>query len=77
MGSDRDYGSKSSGQRGSKESKSSKLAVDRVNAIRALDKAGKMTKEAAQRVQSHADRTRTNQDFKSRAMSAASGNERD
>jgi hypothetical protein len=46
-----------------------------MNAIRALDKAGKMTKEAAQRIQSHADRSDKNQDFKSRAMSAADNNE--
>lgn len=30
-----------------------------------------MTKEAARRIQSHADRTGTNQDFKDRAQSAA------
>ena len=30
-----------------------------------------ITKEAAQRIQSHADRTGTNQDFKSRAQSSA------
>lgn len=33
-----------------------------------------MTKEAASRIQSHADKTETNQDFKARAMSAASTN---
>ncbi len=31
-----------------------------------------MTKEAAARIQSHADKTGTNQDFKARAQSAAS-----
>ncbi|MBI4258747.1 MAG: hypothetical protein HY619_07315 [Thaumarchaeota archaeon] len=77
MGSDRDYGSKSSERKGSKESRSSKLAIQRMNAIRALDKAGKMTKEAAQRIQSHADRTGRNQDFKSRAMSAADENDKE
>lgn len=33
-----------------------------------------MTKEAASRVQSNADKTGTNQDFKSRAQSAAAKN---
>jgi hypothetical protein len=33
-----------------------------------------MTKEATSRIQSHADKTGTNQDFKARAMSAASKN---
>lgn len=33
-----------------------------------------MTPEAAQRIQSHADKTGTNQDFKARAMSAAEKN---
>jgi len=36
----------------------------------------KMTSEAARRIQSHADRTGRNQDFKSRAMSAAARNEK-
>jgi hypothetical protein len=35
------------------------------------DKKG-MSKQAAQRIQSHADKSGRNQDFKSRAMSAAS-----
>ena len=35
----------------------------------------KMTKEAARRIQSHADKTGTNQDFKARAMSTAAKNE--
>ena len=35
----------------------------------------KMTKEAAQRIQSHADKTRKNQEFKARAMRAAETNE--
>lgn len=34
-----------------------------------------MTKEAARRIQSHADKTGTNKDFKARAMSAADKNE--
>ena len=42
-----------------------KFAQERMNAIRALD----------QRIQSHADKTGRNQDFKSRAMSAAEENE--
>jgi hypothetical protein len=46
-----------------------------MDAIRALDKAGKMTRDASQRIQSHADRTGKNQDFKARAMSAAEKNE--
>jgi hypothetical protein len=75
MGSDRDYGSKSSGKSSSRESRNSKTTFDRMNAIRALDKAGKMTKEAAQRIQSAADRTGKNEDFKERAMSAADHNE--
>lgn len=33
-----------------------------------------MTPEAAQRIQSHADKTGTNQDFKGRAASAAAQN---
>lgn len=37
----------------------------------AKGKSSPMTKEAASRVQSHADRTGTNQDFKARAQSAA------
>jgi hypothetical protein len=71
MGSDIDYGSKSSARSGSRESRSSKVAADRMNAIRALDRAGKMTIEAAQRIQSASDRTGKNEDFKERAMSAA------
>ena len=39
------------------------------------EKKEKMTKEAARRIQSHADKTGTNQDFKARAMSAAAKNE--
>lgn len=35
----------------------------------------KMTKEATRRIQSQADKTGTNQDFKARAMSAAAKNE--
>ena len=33
-----------------------------------------MSKEAARRIQSHADKTGKNQDFKARAMSAADKN---
>lgn len=36
----------------------------------------KMTPEAARRIQSHADKTGTNQDFKARAMSAAEKNKK-
>jgi len=36
-----------------------------------------MTKDDAQRIQRHADKNDTNQDFKSRAMSAADKNEND
>lgn len=36
----------------------------------------KMTKKAARRIQSHADRTGTNQSWKARAMSAAAKNAR-
>ena len=39
------------------------------------EKKEKMTKEAARRIQSHADKTGTDQDFKARAMSAAAKNE--
>lgn len=34
-----------------------------------------MTKETARKIQSHADKTGTNQGFKARAMSAADKNE--
>jgi len=34
----------------------------------------RMTSEAAQRIQSHADRSGTNQDFKARAQSSAERN---
>ena len=37
----------------------------------------KMTKERARAIQSHADKFKTNQDFKSRAMRAAKKNEAD
>ncbi len=36
-----------------------------------------MTSDDAQRIQSHADQTDTNQDFKSRAQSAADRNDQD
>ena len=63
----------------SREDKAGKQAADRreqarQNALRALDKA-LMTKEAASRIQSHADRSGRNQDFKARAMSAADSSE--
>jgi len=41
-----------------------------------LEKKGSMTSEASSRFQSHADKTGTNQGFKSRAMSAASKNQK-
>ncbi len=76
MGSDRDYGSKSSGEKGgSRHADRSRMMQNRMNAIRALDKAGRMTKEAASRIQSHSDRTGKNEDFKERAMSAVDQNE--
>jgi hypothetical protein len=76
VGSDRDYDSKPSGEKsGSKHADRSRMMQDRMNAIRALDKAGRMTKEAASRIQSHSDRTGKNEDFKERAMSAADRNE--
>jgi hypothetical protein len=37
---------------------------------------GKMSGKAASRIQSHADRTASNQGFKSRAQSAASKNDK-
>lgn len=37
----------------------------------------KMTAERARAIQAHADRTESNQDFKARAMSAATQNESD
>ena len=39
-----------------------------------LQKGTKMTSEDAQRIQSHADKTNTNQDFKARAQAAAAKN---
>jgi hypothetical protein len=48
----------------------------RQNALHALDRV-LMSKEAASRIQSHSDRTGRNQDFKSRAMSAAALNDED
>jgi hypothetical protein len=41
-----------------------------------LAKKGSMTSEASSRIQSNADKTGTNQGFKSRAMSAASKNQK-
>ena len=73
VGSDRDYETKSLGEKGgSRQAERSRMMQDRMNAIRALDR---MTKEAASRIQSHSDRTGKNQDFKERAMSAADRNE--
>ncbi|MHA1267755.1 MAG: hypothetical protein ACTSRS_21140 [Candidatus Helarchaeota archaeon] len=39
-----------------------------------MGKKGKMTSEAASRIQSHADKTGRNQDFKQRAQRAAAKN---
>jgi len=39
-----------------------------------MGKKGKMTSEAARRIQSHADKTGRNQDFKQRAQRAAAKN---
>ena len=39
-----------------------------------MGKGSKMDKEAARRIQSHADRTGRNQDFKARAQRAADKN---
>ena len=75
MGSDRDYGTKSSADRtNSREARMARIAEDRKSAIHALDLAGRMTKEDAARIQSHADRTGRNEDFKERAMSSAARN---
>ena len=40
-----------------------------------MSKKTKMTEKAARRIQSHADKTGKNQDFKSRAQSSAAKNE--
>jgi hypothetical protein len=40
-----------------------------------MGKSSKMDKEAAARIQSHADKTGKNQDFKERAQRAATKNE--
>ena len=45
--------------------------------VKVSEKKEKMTKEAARRIQSHADKTGIDQDFKERAMSAAAKNEED
>ena len=68
-----DQGSRGKGSRGEK-SKDSKREQDRRASVRAF---GRMTKEDASRIQSAADKEGKNQDFKSRAMSAASKNEED
>ena len=65
----------------SHEDKGAKQAADRreaarQNALRALDRA-LMSKESAQRIQSHSDRTGRTQDFKACAMSATDKNEVD
>jgi len=39
-------------------------------------KGSKMTKESAARIQSHADKTGSNQDFKGRAQKAAAKNKK-
>ncbi len=62
----------------SHEEKGAKQAADRreaarQNALRALDRI-LMSKDAAHRIQSRADRTGRNQGFKARAMSAADRN---
>jgi hypothetical protein len=41
-----------------------------------MGKKSPMTSEAARRIQSNADKTGTNQDFKSRAMSSAAKNKK-
>jgi len=68
-------GSGSEHDQHSREDRASKQASERreaarQNALRALDRT-LMSKEAAQRIQSHADWTGKNADFKARAMSAA------
>ena len=40
-----------------------------------MTKGEKMSREAASRIQSHADRTKTNQDFKARAQAASERND--
>lgn len=75
MGSDRDYRGRYNERSKDGRKSSDKRSKSRINAMIALDKAGKMTKEDAIRIQSSADRTGRNQDFKSRAMSAAERNE--
>ena len=44
------------------------------NSVNAMNKSSKMTKEAARRIQSKADKSGKNQDFKARAMKAADKN---
>ena len=44
------------------------------DAYMSKSKSKPMTKEAAERIQSHADKTGTNQDFKARAQSAVAKN---
>lgn len=41
-----------------------------------MSKGDTMSKEAASRIQSHADKTGSNQEFKSRAQAAAKKNEK-
>ena len=71
----------SSSERGSREkgNRSSRSEArnrdkNRKEAIKSLGKT-LMTKEAASRIQSHADRTGRNQEFKARAQSTAEKNE--
>jgi hypothetical protein len=78
MGSERDYSHHTRNARGKHgDDLETKREEDRRNAIRALDRASRMTIEDASRIQSRADKTGANQDFKSRAMSAAARNERE
>lgn len=75
MGSDRDYEHRYSGRKSSRRASSAKRSEERARALIALDRAGKMTREDARRIQSSSDKLARNQDFKARAMSAAEENE--
>jgi hypothetical protein len=74
-GSGGDHDNHSHEDKGAKQAAERREAA-RQNALRALDRV-LMSRESAQRIQSHADRTGRNQDFKTRAMSAADRNEDD
>ncbi len=63
------HGSHGRGDRSSRDREKDKER-EKNQALRALDRT-LMTKEAASRIQSHADRMGRNQDFKARAQSAA------